>query len=48
MIDHRDLSMTDRYAHLTLNRQRDMTKRLTDYYKADSSVVEERGGLTKE
>ncbi|BBO78966.1 hypothetical protein DSCW_63830 [Desulfosarcina widdelii] len=35
MIGHSDLSMTDRYTHLTLNRKKTLIDRLSDYYKDD-------------
>ena len=40
MIGHSDLSMTDRYSHLTLSRKRMRQKRLAEHYQTSASIVE--------
>ncbi|WP_407924264.1 tyrosine-type recombinase/integrase [Desulfosarcina alkanivorans] len=44
MIGHSDLSMTDRYTHLTLNRKKKLSRRLSDYYKDDGKPLDANSG----
>ena len=37
MIGHKDISMTDRYSHLTLDHKQHHQKRLADYYQNGAS-----------